>query len=107
MCQARNPKVAPLHPTARESLTLQRLRQSQSIVFRLGRRFFGVVDAFLAIVCFLAFCLRDQQNEKSQKLIDRILAGVDEQCGPFGIELQHLTARVLAGITVCLFLAFL
>ena len=43
------------------SLTLQRLRQSQSIVFRLGRRFFGVVDVFLAIVCFLAFCLRDQK----------------------------------------------
>ena len=54
-------KNHPLDQCCFMTLTLQRLRQSQSIVFRLGRRFFGVVDVFLAIVCFLAFCLRDQK----------------------------------------------
>ena len=43
--------------------------------------FFGVVDVFLAIVAFFAFCLRNQKRKKklalAVKLIDRILAGVD------------------------------
>ena len=39
----------------RASLTFKRPRQSQSIIFWLGRRFFGVVDVFLDHRCFFGF----------------------------------------------------
>ena len=93
------PRQISTDPPTTASVTVDRF-SAWSTLFRRGRRFFGHR-------LFFGFFPPRPKNIKSQKLIDRILAGVDEQCGPFGIELQHLTARVLAGITVCIFLAFL